>query len=229
VSQFPLAPELPEKVLALRENLPFKPETLSLRGRFVHLEPLDVERDTGPLFEVSNGQPASLGLRRIDAYSAEELIWRFLWYGPFLSLGEMAAYLHELCEAPGLRAFCVFDAESGHQAGVTTYVNNSPEHLKIELGHIWFSPLLQRTNANVESAYLMLKNAFELGYRRLEWKCDALNERSRRSALRIGFKLEGIQEAHLIIKNRNRDTAWYRMLDHEWPTVRVRLEEMLYG
>jgi RimJ/RimL family protein N-acetyltransferase len=75
----------------------------------------------------------------------------------------------------------------------------------------------------------MFRHAFRLGYRRLEWKCDALNERSRRSALRIGFQLEGVQEAHRITKGRNRDTAWYRMLDHEWPAVRVQLEEMLYG
>jgi RimJ/RimL family protein N-acetyltransferase len=75
----------------------------------------------------------------------------------------------------------------------------------------------------------MLQHAFGLGYRRLEWKCHALNERSGRSALRIGFKFEGIQEAHLIIKDRNRDTAWYRMLDYEWPAARMRLEQMLYG
>jgi RimJ/RimL family protein N-acetyltransferase len=229
VSQFPLAPELSKNVLVLRENLPLKPEPVSLRGKFVHLEPLDVDRDAGPLFYVSSGEPASLGSRRIDTYSAEELIWRFLWSGPFLNVEEMATHLHELCGTSSLRAFCVFDSASGHQAGVTAYVNNSPQHLKIELGNIWFSPLVQRTSANLESAYLMLKHAFGLGYRRLEWKCDALNERSRRSALRIGFKFEGVQEAHFIIKDRNRDTAWYRMLDNEWPAARMRLEEMLYS
>ena len=79
------------------------------------------------------------------------------------------------------------------------------------------------------STYLLLKHAFELGYRRIEWKCDALNERSRRSALRMGFTFEGIQEAHFIIKGRNRDTAWYRMLESEWPAVKQRLEAMLYA
>ena len=80
-----------------------------------------------------------------------------------------------------------------------------------------------------KQAYLLLKHAFELGYRRVEWKCDALNERSRRSALRIGFQFEGIQQAHFIIKGRNRDTAWFRMLDHEWSSIREKLEERLYS
>lgn len=102
-----------------------------------------------------------------------------------------------------------------------------PEHLKIELGSIWYSPLVQRTAANTEATYLMLQHAFELGYRRVEWKCNAKNERSRRAALRMGFQFEGIQESHVIIKDRNRDTAWFRVLDREWPDVKERLEGML--
>jgi RimJ/RimL family protein N-acetyltransferase len=118
---------------------------------------------------------------------------------------------------------------TGRQVGVLNYMNNFPEHLKIELGSIWYSPLVQRTNANLEATYLTLKHAFELGYRRLEWKCNALNERSRRAALRMGFQFEGIQEAHMIIKGRNRDTAWYRLLDGEWAQVKPHLEGMLYS
>jgi RimJ/RimL family protein N-acetyltransferase len=86
---------------------------------------------------------------------------------------------------------------------------------------------VQRSKANVESTYLLLRHAFDLGYRRVEWKCDSLNERSRRSALRMGFQFEGIQEAHFIVKGRNRDTAWFRILDREWPEVRERLERMI--
>jgi RimJ/RimL family protein N-acetyltransferase len=104
---------------------------------------------------------------------------------------------------------------------------NFPEHLKIELGGIWYSPVAQGTGANTEAAYLMLGHAFGLGYRRVEWKCDALNERSRRAAERLGFTFEGIQDAHYIVKGRNRDTAWFRMLDGEWPRVRQRLRELL--
>ncbi len=128
-----------------------------------------------------------------------------------------------------MRAFTVFDIASGRAVGFTAYTSNMPEHLKIELGHIWYSPVVQRTNANLESTYLMLRHAFGLGYRRVEWKCDALNERSRRSALRMGFRFEGVQEAHFVIKGRNRDTAWFRMLAPEWPGVQARLEAMLYG
>ena len=108
-------------------------------------------------------------------------------------------------------------------------MNNLPAHLKIELGGIWYSPIAQKTAANTEVTYLMLKHCFKLGYRRVEWKCHSLNERSRKAALRMGFKFEGIQESHMIVKNCNRDTAWYRILDHEWPVVKQNLEDILYG
>jgi RimJ/RimL family protein N-acetyltransferase len=206
-----------------------KPDAVTLGGRYVRLEPTEVGRDAAALFRVSNGEALSIGSRSVDAYDAEKLIWRYLWHGPFASEDDLAAYLREVSADGSLRMFTVFDLETGHQAGIATYVANVPAHLKIELGHIWYSPLVQRTNANLESAYLMLRHAFELGYRRVEWKCDALNERSRRSALRIGFQFEGIQEAHYVIKGRNRDTAWFRILHDEWLGVCLRLEAMLYG
>ena len=110
-------------------------------------------------------------------------------------------------------------------------MNNSPADLKVEMGSIWYSPLVQRSAANTEATYLLLRHAFSLGYRRVEWKCDTLNERSRRAALRMGFTFEGIQEYHYIVKGRNRDTAWFRVLDREWPEVRSHLERLLetYG
>jgi len=226
---FPSGEPLREDALALRETLPLKPDAITLEGRFVRLEPLDVERDAAPLFRVSNGEAVTIGERHTDAYDAEQLIWRYLWHGPFASAEEMKPYLRELDAESNLRAFTVFDIATGHQFGIVTYVANIPVHLKIELGHIWYSPLAQRTKANLESTYLLLKHAFDLGYRRLEWKCDSLNERSRRSALRMGFRFEGIQDAHYIIKGRNRDTAWFRLLADEWPAVRLQLEWMLYG
>jgi RimJ/RimL family protein N-acetyltransferase len=108
-------------------------------------------------------------------------------------------------------------------------MSNFPEHLKIELGNIWYTPLVQGTGANHEATYLMLRHAFGLGYRRVEWKCDALNARSRHTAERMGFTFEGIQQAHFIVKDRNRDTAWFRILDHEWPAVEARLRAMMSG
>jgi RimJ/RimL family protein N-acetyltransferase len=123
----------------------------------------------------------------------------------------------------------VRDAATSTLVGVINYMANMPAHLKIELGGIWYSPLVQRTAANTEATYLLLRHAFDLGYRRLEWKADARNERSRRAALRLGFTFEGIQQFHYIVKDRSRDTAWYRILDHEWPAIRARLEGMLAG
>ena len=122
---------------------------------------------------------------------------------------------------------CVFDISSGLQIGVANFMNNIPSHLKIELGGIWYSPIVQKSSANTEATYLMLKHCFELGYRRVEWKCHSLNERSRKSALRMGFKFEGIQESHMIAKNCNRDTAWFRVLESEWPEVKQNLEQLL--
>ena len=198
-------------------------------GQYVRLEPLWLERDAEPLYAVSNGSPIELNGRKIDAYDPDALIWRYMLGGPFTTLDDFIAYLHPQVEARNGLCICVFDAASGRQVGVTNYMNNFPQHLKVELGSIWYSPVAQRTPANTEATYLMLKHAFELGYRRLEWKCDALNERSRRAALRMGFQFEAIQESHFIIKGRNRDTAWFRILDREWPEVKAHLEGMLYA
>jgi RimJ/RimL family protein N-acetyltransferase len=203
--------------------------TVTLTGQYVRLEPLSLERDAEPLYAVSNGSPVELNGRSVDAYNPDALIWRYMLGGPFATRDDFIAYLRPQVEASNGLCLCAFDLASGWQVGVTNYMNNFPQHLKIELGSIWYSPIVQGTHANTEATYLMLKHAFELGYRRLEWKCDALNERSRRAALRIGFQFEGIQDSHFIIKGRNRDTAWFRILDREWPGVRARLETILYS
>jgi RimJ/RimL family protein N-acetyltransferase len=219
--------KLPDDVLARRSTLPVKVAPVTLDGRFVRLEPLDLERDAAALYAVSNGQPAELGERTTDAYDADALIWRYMPAGPFTGIEDYRTYLQALVDMPDGMAMCVVHKATGRQVGVTTFMSNAPAHLKIELGNIWYSPLVQRTPANLESTYLMLRHTFDLGYRRLEWKCNALNERSRRSALRMGFTFEGVQDAHLIVKGLNRDTAWFRILDSEWPGVRSQLEAML--
>lgn len=225
----PLDPTLSDDVLARRDSLLRKPAPVTLAGRYVRLLPLELERDLARLYAISNGQPVTLGDRSIGTYDADELIWRYMFAGPFASQSEMAAYLQPQLEAANGLCLCVLDVATGQQIGVLNYMNNVPEHLKIELGSIWYSPLVQRTHANTEATYLTLRHAFDLGYRRLEWKCNALNERSRRAALRMGFTFEGIQESHMIVKGRNRDTAWFRILDHEWPEVRAQLEMILYS
>jgi RimJ/RimL family protein N-acetyltransferase len=217
---------LDDATLARARRLPRKVAPVTLAGALVRLEPLDAERDAHDLFAVSNGQPIRLGKREIGAYDPDELIWRYLAYGPFERAEDMLPYLRALVDTPDSLAMRVIDVATGRPVGVVTFMSNSPEHLKIELGNIWYSPIVQRSGANAEATWLMLRHAFGLGYRRVEWKCNALNERSRRAALRMGFQFEGIQQAHMIVKGRNRDTAWFRILDHEWPEVEKRLREL---
>jgi RimJ/RimL family protein N-acetyltransferase len=223
----PLPPTLPEDVLSKRATLPLKPESITLTGDYVRLVPFDMERDAQVLHAVSNGKAITIGERSVEAYDAEEWIWRYMFAGPFATLQDFGAYMQLQVNAANGLPYTVFEVASGQSVGVANYMSNAPDHLKIELGSIWYSPIAQRTKANLEATYLMLNRAFDLGYRRVEWKCNALNERSRRAALRMGFQFEGIQESHLIIKGRNRDTAWFRILDHEWPDVKARMENML--
>lgn len=216
-----------DDILARRAALPIKPEPIVLEGKFVRLEPLDLDRDTEALFQRSNGDAITLGGRSIPTYDADEMIWRWMFAGPFGSADELRDHLQAQVQAANGLPFTVFDAASSTPVGVANYINNFPKDLKIELGSIWYSPIAQRTHTNLEATYLMLRHAFDLGYLRLEWKCNALNERSRRSALRMGFQFEGIQDAQMIVKNRRRDTAWYRILADEWPDVKAQLEKLL--
>jgi RimJ/RimL family protein N-acetyltransferase len=200
-----------------------------LSGRFVRLEPLNPERDAEPLYTVSNGRPIDLAGRTFGAYDPDELVWRYLFQPPPADLDSFRTYLADQVNGADRLCLSVVEQESNLPVGVVNLMSNVPAFLRIELGGIWYSPVVQRTQVNLESTYLMLAHCFELGYRRVEWKCDSRNERSRRSALRMGFTFEGIQEQHMIIKGINRDTAWYRILDSEWPTIRLKLESMLYG
>ncbi len=220
-------PLLSATLLAKRNLLPDKPASVVLSGKYVHLEPLLIDRDSQPLFEMSNGNAIQLGKRSIGSYDADELIWRYMFDGPFKNINELKASLLPQINATNGLCFCVFDVISGKQIGVANFMNNVPAHLKIELGGIWYSPVVQRTLANTEATYLMLKHCFKLGYRRVEWKCHSHNERSRRAALRMGFKFEGVQDSHMIVKNCNRDTAWFRILENEWPEVKQKLEFVL--
>jgi len=229
MADFPAGPTLSEAVLSRRTQLPLKVAPVTLTGKIVRLAPLDLARDVDALFAVSNGQPVRLGERKIPAYDAETMVWRYMPAGPFRNAGEMVTVLRGQVEAADGLCLCVFDVPTGQPVGVVTYMNNMPVHLKVELGNIWYSPIAQRIGANTEATYLMLAHAFALGYRRVEWKCDALNARSRRAAERNGFTFEGIQEAHFIVKGRNRDTAWFRILDSEWPAVKRQLEARLYA
>jgi RimJ/RimL family protein N-acetyltransferase len=221
-----VGPALDPEVLARRATLPTKPEPIELRGARVHLRPLVLARDPIGLFDASSGKAMQLGERSTPAYDADAVIWRYMSGGPFADESALAAWLAPQIASPNGLCLVVLDAETSAPIGVTNYVANYPEHLKIELGSIWYSPVVQGTGANAEATYLMLEHAFRLGYQRLEWKCDALNERSRRAALRMGFVFEGIQQAQYIVKGRSRDTAWFRMLVAEWPASSKRIRAL---
>lgn len=210
------APRLPAEVLAKRDALSKKPEPVTLNGALVVVEPLDLESDLDALYAVSNGEPFALGDHTVEDYDPEAKVWRYMAAGPFATREALRAWLEVQELADDGRPFVVRHAPTGTPVGVANLIANQPSHLKIELGSIWYGPIAQGTGMSREATHLLLAHVFRLGYRRAEWKCDARNEASRRAALSYGFQFEGIQEAHYIIKGRNRDTAWYRMLDHEW-------------
>jgi RimJ/RimL family protein N-acetyltransferase len=209
-------------------TLPLQPASIRTQGQYIHLEPLDPFRHAASLFAVSNGSAINWGSRTFAAYDPDRLIWSYMPQGPFDTLEQFCEYLMQRTKLPNERPFCVLDTNTGCPAGVISIMSNAPAHLKAELGGIWYSPIVQRTGANLEAAYLLLGYLFDTGYRRVEWKCDAANVRSRQAALRIGFAFEGIQEFHMIVKGHSRDTAWFRMLDHEWPACRTALHARLY-
>lgn len=154
-------------------------------------------------------------------------MWTYLAYGPFAQLEEYERWLTERAASmdPLFQAFV--DQASGNAAGVGTFMRIDAPAGTIEVGHIAMSPTLQRSPAATEAMYLMMRHAFELGYRRYEWKCDALNARSRRAAERLGFVFEGVFRQATVYKGRSRDTAWYSVIDSEWPVLREAFERWL--
>ena len=139
--------------------------------------------------------------------------------GPFATLPEYLEWLVPKQSSQDPMFFAVVDQATGRATGLASYLRIDPPNGVIEVGHIAYSPLLQRTPAATETMYLMMRNAFELGYRRYEWKCHALNGPSRAAAVRLGFTFEGVFRQAIIIKGRNRDTAWYSIIDSEWPAL----------
>ena len=201
---------LPDAVLARRAALPVKPAAVTLAGDLVELRPLASD-DYAMLHAVSNGEPFTLGPRHVDAYDPDERVWRYMSAGPFRDAAALGAWLDLQRAAPDGLPLTV--RLEGVPVGVANFMANQPAHLKIELGSIWYGPIAQRLGAQREATLMMLHHAFGLGYRRVEWKCDANNAPSRAAALAYGFVFEGIQERHYIVKDRNRDTAWYRMFE----------------
>jgi RimJ/RimL family protein N-acetyltransferase len=184
------------------------PQRVTLRGRYATVRPLRTQTDARPLYEASHGPDGDPG------------IWTYLPYGPFPDQAAYKAVLeqHETSSDPLF--FVVTGADDEQAVGQISYLSIVPEHGRIELGNIWFGPVLQRTPAATEAIHLLAEHAFDdLGYRRLEWKCNALNAASRSAALRFGFRYEGVFLNHMVVKGRNRDTAWFAITDSRWPAL----------
>ncbi len=178
------------------------PGSVTLSGRHGRVTRLDAARDTAGLWQVLRGR---------------DDVWTYLPYGPFVDERAFSAWLAERETLKDPYYYAILDAD-GRPRGLATLMEIRPLMRVVEVGHIVYSPALQRTPLGTETQYLLARYAFEtLGYRRYEWKCDSLNARSRRAAIRYGFVFEGILRQHMIVKGRNRDTAYFSMLDSEWP------------
>jgi RimJ/RimL family protein N-acetyltransferase len=193
-----------------------RPGRETLRGEHVLVRPLNAYGDANQLFAESHppdGDPA---------------VWTYLPDGPYQSAGHLRRMLAwaQTCEDP--LYFALVRLPEERPAGMASYLRITPEFGVIEIGHIWFGSTLQRTTAATEAIFLLARYALdELGYRRLEWKCNALNAPSRRAAERFGFTFEGVFRKHMVVKGRNRDTAWYSITDEEWPAIRGGFERWL--
>jgi RimJ/RimL family protein N-acetyltransferase len=192
-----------------------RPERTELAGRFVRVVPLDPARHAADLFAETHGPD-------------EERRWWYLGDGPYRDCAAFAAALADKAASQDPLFFAVIDAVSGKACGYQTLMRIDAPNRVVEVGNIVYGRTLQRTPASTEAQFLFMRHAFDtLGYRRYEWKCNALNAPSRAAALRFGFTLEGVFRSHMIMKGRNRDTAWYSIIEAEWPSRRAAFEAWL--
>jgi RimJ/RimL family protein N-acetyltransferase len=192
-----------------------RPRGTTLRGRLVTLAPLDPAAHGHALYAATRGEAA-------------DQLWMYLFEGPFSNRADFDLHLQRIAAAEDPLFLAILDAASGEAVGYAAYMRIEPVHRVIEVGSILYTPRLQHTALATEAMYLMARHVFEdLGYRRYEWKCNALNAPSRRAALRFGFTFEGVFRQHMIVKGRNRDTAWFSMLDSEWPARKANFERWL--
>ena len=191
------------------------PPRTAMSGRYCRVEPIDPARHAEALFAAN----------RADV---EGRIWTYMGYGPFHELAEYRAWMESACLGDDPLFHAIVDAESARACGVASYMRITPAAGVIEIAHINLAPPLQRTRAATEAMYLMMRRVFaELGYRRYEWKCDALNRASRAAAERLGFVFEGVFRQATMYKGRNRDTAWYAVVDRDWPILEAAYERWL--
>ena len=192
---------------------PSAPDGALLHGQYCSLEPL--------------GEEHASALFAANTLDDEGRMWTYMSYGPFPTLEAYQAWLAKVAGKRDPLFYAILNRDK-EAVGVASYLRVAPARGSLEVGHIAFSPALQKTAAATEAMYLMMRHAFDLGYRRYEWKCDALNAGSRRAAERLGFTFEGIFRQATIYKNRNRDTAWFAVIDKDWLRLKAAFKQWLH-
>ena len=185
-------------------QVPPLPDGVALNGRYAQLERLSADAHAALLFQ---------------AFEGHDWVWDYMPVGPFASAAQFHRWMRDATAQDDILFYAIRDLLTGELGGFASYLRMQPQAGSIEVGYIAMAPQLQRTRAATEAMYLMMKWAFEAGYRRYEWKCDALNASSRRAAQRLGFSYEGIFRQATVVKGRNRDTAWFAAIDAEWPAL----------
>jgi RimJ/RimL family protein N-acetyltransferase len=193
---------------------PAAPTIKTMSGRYCRLERLDPSRHADDLYQA-------------NSVDTEGRMWTYLGYGPFDSIDAYRSWLDEMAVKNDPLFYTIIDSATGRAVGLASYLRIDSANGVIEVGHLAYSPALQRCTASTEAMFLMMQHAFELGYRRYEWKCNSANEPSKAAALRLGFTFEGIHRQVSIVKGHNRDTAWFSILDSEWPALREAFERWL--
>ncbi|MEP4196891.1 MAG: GNAT family protein [Aliishimia sp.] len=186
-------------------SAPPRPGLEPLQGQYARLEVLNANDHAALLYR---------------EYVGHDAVWNYLPYGPFSSAAQYHRWTRDVENGEDPKFYAIQNRDSGHWEGVASFLRITPQAGSIEVGHINFSPALQGTRAATEALYLMMTWAFEAGYRRFEWKCDALNVPSRRAAQRLGLSYEGVFRQAAVVKGRNRDTAWFATIDREWPALK---------
>lgn len=193
---------------------PPRPPREPMEGRYCRVEAIDPARHAAALHSA-------------NMTDKEGRIWAYLPYGPFQTEDQYRVWMEATCLGDDPMFHAIVDLEAGTAAGVASYLRIDPKNGSIEVGHINYAPPLQRSRAATEAMYLMIKRAFELGYRRYEWKCHWLNQKSRDAAMRLGLSYEGVFRQATVVKGHNRDSAWYAAIDSEWPALDAAFQSWL--
>lgn len=192
---------------------PPPPQRTALQGRYCQVEPLYADQHAASLYAANAADPGSM--------------WTYLPYGPFEGYGDYKEWMEQMETSLDPIFYAIVEAATGQANGIASYLRINQSNGVIEVGHLAYAPRLRRTPAATEAMYLMMEHVFTLGYRRYEWKCDALNAASRAAAQRLGFSYEGLFQQAVVYKERNRDTAWYALIDKDWPAIQDAFQQWL--